>query len=61
MASEDDIDAETLQARVDLSMANMAELVSSWIKPSVKASLPKSDGTAEREIEELMRRPPRCA
>jgi hypothetical protein len=60
MTTEDDLDTETLQAQIDLSLAYVGDLVSSWIKPSVKASLPKYDGTKERELEEIMRRPPRC-
>ena len=58
---QEEIDPEALQARIDLSMSLLDDLVSSWIKPSVKASLPKSNGLGERELEELMRRPPRCA
>ncbi|KZT13028.1 uncharacterized protein LAESUDRAFT_754054 [Laetiporus sulphureus 93-53] len=57
---EDDIDAETLQAQVDMSMAFTQNLISSWMKSST-AQLPSSSSRRdeERELEEHMRRPPR--
>lgn len=61
-ADEDDIDVETLQAQVDMSMAFTHNLVSSWMTPS-KGKLPSSSShlNDEKELEEYMRRPPRYA
>jgi hypothetical protein len=56
---DDDMDTETIQAQIDLSMSFVHDLVSSWIKPSVKATLPTRKDT-EKELQEYMRRPPRC-
>jgi hypothetical protein len=53
---EDDIDNETIQARVNASLAYVNDLVSSWMKPPKN---PSSHKDVEKEIEELMRRPPR--
>ncbi|THH19912.1 hypothetical protein EW146_g1365 [Bondarzewia mesenterica] len=60
---EDDIDIETLQAQIDMSMAFAQDLVSSWVQPS-RASGSASQSSrrykdAEKELEELLRRPPR--
>lgn len=52
----DTIDAQTLQSQIDMSMSLVHNLVSSWVKPSQKTT--KSTDT-QRELEELMRRPPR--
>jgi hypothetical protein len=59
MTPDDDIDVEALEARINLSMAYVDNLVSSWIKPSAKASLPQRNTNIDRELEEIMRRPPR--
>lgn len=57
-ANEDEIDAETLQAQIDMSMSFTHELVSSWVKPSSKlASRKRTD--ARKELEEAMKRPAR--
>lgn len=56
---EDDIDLETLQAQIDLSMAHTKDLVASWIKPGRSSSTHAGRRTGERDIEELLRRPPR--
>lgn len=56
---EDDIDLEALQAQIDLSLAHTKELVSSWIKPSASSS--KTRKNVDKEIEEILRRPPRYA
>lgn len=60
-ADEDDIDAESLQAQIDMSMAFTQNLVSSWMSSS-QGKLPASSSTGneEKELEEYMRRPPRC-
>lgn len=59
MEADEDIDNETLQATVDASLAYVNDLVSSWMKPSNTPSSSRRD--VEKEIEELMRRPPRFA
>lgn len=56
-----DIDTETLQAQIDLSMAYAQNLVASWLPSS---SLTHSSSTlraaeAEAELQTLFRRPPR--
>jgi hypothetical protein len=55
---EDDIDTETLQSQIDLSMSMVHNLVSSWIKPTQNAGKVVSND-AQKELEEYMRRPPR--
>ncbi|KAJ8507655.1 hypothetical protein ONZ45_g9980 [Pleurotus djamor] len=57
MEVDDSIDAETLQARIDMSMSFAHDLVTSWIKPSNLA--PRSTRNIEEELKEHMRRPPR--
>jgi len=54
---EDEIDTETLQAQIDLSMSFAQNLVSSWIKSPHKLSNRNRD--VETELKEYMRRPPR--
>jgi len=54
---EEELDDETIQARVDASLAKIYEVTSTWLKPKKTPSAPKRD--FEKEIEELMRRPPR--
>ncbi|KAE9410133.1 hypothetical protein BT96DRAFT_912986 [Gymnopus androsaceus JB14] len=59
MAEDDeDIDAETLQAQIDLSLSVANNLVSSWMKPSNKPKTPYNQNL-EAELKEHMRRPPR--
>jgi hypothetical protein len=53
-----DIDTETLQSQIDLSMSLVHNLVSSWMKPSQQVGAMSSD-SAQKELEEYMRRPPR--
>ncbi|CAK5262989.1 unnamed protein product [Mycena citricolor] len=55
---DEDIDNETLQAQIDLSMSFTDNLVASWIKPSAKHGK-SSSSTLESELKEYMRRPPR--
>jgi hypothetical protein len=57
-----DIDTETLQAQIDLSMAYAQNLVASWLQPA-SGSLTQSSSRAaeaEAELQTLLRRPPRC-
>ena len=59
---ENDVDVETLQAQIDLSLAHTQNLVSSWLKPKYgNATASSSRANQERELEELMKRPPRYA
>ncbi|KAF5390601.1 hypothetical protein D9757_002624 [Collybiopsis confluens] len=58
MAEEDDIDVDALQAQIDLAMSVTNDLVSSWIKPSVKSNSSYNQNL-EAELKEYMRRPPR--
>lgn len=60
--ADDDIDLETLQAQIDMSLAFTQELVASWIKPIAGSSShaqSKGSADAEKELEQLLRRPPR--
>ncbi|KAI0306831.1 hypothetical protein B0F90DRAFT_1914976 [Multifurca ochricompacta] len=55
-----DIDTETLQAQIDLSMAYAQNLITSWLPTS--SSLTQSSSRAaeaETELQALLRRPPR--
>jgi hypothetical protein len=54
----DEADTDAIQAQIDLSLSFAQDLVSSWVKPSVKLALSKRNDT-EKELEEYMRRPPR--
>ncbi len=55
-----DIDTETLQAQIDLSMAYAQNLIASWLPTSGPMSLSSSrTGAAEAELQALLRRPPR--
>jgi len=59
MLADDDIDTETLQAQINMSMSFAEDLVSSWIQPAHKANLSKSSVDAQKLLEEQLRRPPR--
>ena len=55
-----DIDSETLQAQIDLSMAYAQNLISSWLPTSGPMTQPSSRAAeAELELQALLRRPPR--
>ncbi|KAJ7180302.1 hypothetical protein C8R43DRAFT_972547 [Mycena crocata] len=54
----EEIDNETLQAQIDLSMSFAQNLVSSWVKPARK-SAKNSSRALEAELKDYMRRPPR--
>lgn len=57
---ENDVDAETLQAQVDMSLAFTQNLVSSWLKPKYGSGASSSSrGNQEKELDELLKRPPR--
>lgn len=67
--SDSDIDAETLQAQIDMSMAYAQDIVSGWMKISGTSSVAvNGSGNAaaekkrdvEKELEEMMKRPARC-
>ncbi|KAJ7639034.1 hypothetical protein FB45DRAFT_904539 [Roridomyces roridus] len=58
MAAEEEIDNETLQAQIDLSLSFAQNLVSSWVKPSLKPTK-SSSRSFDAELKEYMRRPPR--
>ncbi|KAJ7068477.1 hypothetical protein C8F01DRAFT_1118297 [Mycena amicta] len=58
MEVDQDIDSETLQAQIDLSLSYAQNLVSSWVKPSNKPTKASSHAF-EAELKEYMRRPPR--
>ncbi|KAG0709816.1 hypothetical protein DFH29DRAFT_16085 [Suillus ampliporus] len=59
LVADDDIDTETLQAQINMSMSFAEDLVSSWIKPAHKANLSKSAVDAQKLLDEQLRRPPR--
>ncbi|EKM59251.1 uncharacterized protein PHACADRAFT_205432 [Phanerochaete carnosa HHB-10118-sp] len=57
---ENDLDAESLQAQIDMSLAHTQSLVSSWLKPKYGSGGSSSSRVnQEKELEELMKRPPR--
>lgn len=69
--SDSDIDAETLQAQIDMSMAYAQDIVSGWMKASgTSSNSVNGSGSGsvasgkkrdvEKELEEMMKRPPRC-
>jgi len=55
--AEDEIDLESLQAQIDLSMSFAQDLVSTWV--STKSSSTSRNQKLERELQEYIRRPPR--
>ena len=57
LEEEEELDDETIQARVDVSLARIYDVTSTWLKPKKTSSAPKKD--FEKELEEIMRRPPR--
>lgn len=57
---DDDIDVESLQAQIDMSMAFTQNLVSSWVKSSLgKMPTGKVHNDQEKDLEEYMRMPSR--
>ncbi|KIL00059.1 hypothetical protein PAXRUDRAFT_8482 [Paxillus rubicundulus Ve08.2h10] len=59
MAAQGDIDVETLQAQIDMSMSFAHNLVTSWIKPTQMGQLRSNGTNATQILEEELRRPPR--
>ncbi|KAG1783109.1 hypothetical protein EV702DRAFT_1060274 [Suillus placidus] len=59
LIADDDIDTETLQAQINMSMSFAEDLVSSWIQPAHKANSSKSAVDAQKLLDEQLRRPPR--
>ncbi|KAF9226633.1 hypothetical protein BS17DRAFT_494770 [Gyrodon lividus] len=59
MVAENDVDLETLQAQIDMSMSFAHNLVTSWIKPTQLAQLRYNGTNATQILEEELRRPPR--
>lgn len=56
-----DIDTETLQAQIDLSMAYAQNLIASWLPTSGSMNQPSSRAAeADAELQAILRRPPRC-
>ncbi|KAI0082425.1 hypothetical protein K474DRAFT_1671108 [Panus rudis PR-1116 ss-1] len=57
-SNEDDIDLETLQAQIDLSLAHTKDVVSTWLRPKYgdASTKPRND---DKELAELLKRPPR--
>ena len=58
---EDELDAETLQSKVDLSLSVTQELIASWLKSdpqSVKNTSIQEE--IERDIQEYKKRPAKC-
>lgn len=56
--AQDDVDSDALQTQFDISMGLLHDLASSWVK-AVK--LPQSSPLQlEKQLQEHMRRPPRC-
>ncbi|KAF9651116.1 hypothetical protein BDM02DRAFT_3111141 [Thelephora ganbajun] len=57
LEEEDEVDDEVIQASIDASLAKIYSVTSTWLKPKKAPSAPKKD--FEKELEEIMRRPPR--
>lgn len=58
-ALEDDIDLETLQAQLDQTWAYATSVVDSWTNPG-QAAAASASAMSDKEIDDLLRRPPRC-
>jgi len=57
LEEEEELDDETIQARVDASLARIYSVTSTWLKPKKTPGAPKKD--LEKQLEEARRRPPR--
>jgi hypothetical protein len=58
LEDEIELDAESLQAQIDMAMSFTHELVSSWVKPS-ELSKKRKHADAQKELDEIMRLPAR--
>jgi len=58
LEEEEELDDETIQARVDASLAKIYSVTSTWLTPKKTPSAPKKE--FDKELEEIMRRPSRC-
>ncbi|KAI0700766.1 hypothetical protein BC835DRAFT_1304003 [Cytidiella melzeri] len=61
LVNDEGIDLESLQAQIDISLAQTQNLVASWLKPTrgESSSTSSSRLNQEKEIQELLKRPPR--
>ncbi|KAI0346791.1 hypothetical protein BDW22DRAFT_1424911 [Trametopsis cervina] len=61
LPDDEGIDLQSLQAQIDLTLAQTQNLVASWLKPTAGASSSSASarGNQERDIQELLKRPPR--
>lgn len=57
LEEEEELDDETIQARVDASLAKIYSVTSAWLKPKKTPSAPKKD--FDKELGEITRRPSR--
>lgn len=58
MDENEELDLESLQAQIDMSMSFAQDLVSSWVEPS-KVGTSSRSHDLEKELKEHMRRPTR--
>ena len=58
-ADNADIDAETIQSTVDMSLSLALSLVQNWMPPASSTPLDQSVVQSRKKLEEYMRRPPR--
>ncbi|KAI0787042.1 hypothetical protein BC629DRAFT_488919 [Irpex lacteus] len=59
LVNDEGLDLEALQAQIDLSLAQTQNLVATWLKPRQSASAGSSRINQEKDIQELLKRPPR--
>ncbi|QRW16363.1 hypothetical protein RhiXN_04364 [Rhizoctonia solani] len=59
VSDDTDIDVETIQSTVDMSMSLALSLVQTWMPSSLAAPLNQSVVQSRKRLEEYMRRPPR--
>ena len=64
LVDESELDVDAVQAQIDMAMSANYGLVSTWMKqPSsskASSSTPATAHMTQRELEDYMRRPPRC-
>ena len=54
------VDLEALQAQINMSMSVIQDLATSWLNPSYKVKRTSAPIDVDKEIEEYIKRPPRC-